>query len=65
MHNLPQIEYLIKPDGTIVERVINGDGISCVTKTAMIESELGQVEERELLPEYYEAQVYSEIEQQE
>jgi hypothetical protein len=53
MFNPPQIEYLIRPDGTIVERVIGGDGINCLTNTAIIEAELGAVIQRELLPEYH------------
>jgi hypothetical protein len=49
-----QIEYLIAPDGKITERVINGSGNDCLETTSAIESELGQVEQRELLPSYYE-----------
>lgn len=48
------IEYLIQPDGTIIERVINGEADSCLTATSAIEAELGVVEQRQLLPEYYE-----------
>jgi hypothetical protein len=51
-----QIEYLIAPDGKITERVINGSGGECLETTAAIESELGQVEHRELLPSYYESE---------
>ena len=48
-----KIEYLIAPDGKITERVINGIGTDCVETTAAIKGELGQVEERKLLPSYY------------
>lgn len=51
-----KIEYLIAPDGKITERVINGSGNDCLETTAAIESELGQVEQRKLLPEYYESE---------
>lgn len=54
MHLDRQIEYLLKPDGTIIERVINGSDSSCMSATSTIEAELGAVIDRELLPEYYE-----------
>ncbi|AFY73406.1 Protein of unknown function (DUF2997) [Synechococcus sp. PCC 7502] len=49
-----KIEYLIAPDGKITERVINGSGSDCIESSAAIELELGQVQQRELLPEYFE-----------
>jgi len=51
-----QIEYLIASDGKITERVINGSGNQCLETTAAIELELGTVEQRELLPSYYETE---------
>jgi hypothetical protein len=48
-----QIEYLIAPNGKITERVINGSGSDCLD-TVAIALELGEIEERRLLPEYYE-----------
>jgi hypothetical protein len=54
MNENRQIEYLIKPDGTIIERVINGSDQSCLSLTSAIETALGEVLDRELQPEYYE-----------
>jgi len=50
-----KIEYLIAPDGKVTEKVLNASGDECLKNTAAIELELGQVEKRELLPEYYES----------
>ncbi len=49
-----RIEFLIKPDGTITEKVLEGAGNACIVDTALVESALGEVVSRELLPEYYE-----------
>jgi hypothetical protein len=49
-----RIEFLIKPDGTIVEKVLEGSGNACLVDTAPVESALGEVVSREMLPEYYE-----------
>jgi len=49
-----RIEFLIKPDGTIIEQVHEGVGNSCIVDTAPVESALGEVISREMLPEYYE-----------
>lgn len=49
-----KIEYLIAPDGKVTEKIINGSGSDCLENTVAIESELGQIEKREFLPEYYE-----------
>ena len=54
MSQYQRIEYLIGKDGKIVERVIDISGHECVAITAEIESSLGKVETRELLPNYYE-----------
>jgi hypothetical protein len=48
-----RIEYLIGKDGKIVERAIDMSGIECTALTSVIESDLGKVEARELLPSYY------------
>ncbi|PZO35546.1 MAG: hypothetical protein DCF19_23655 [Pseudanabaena frigida] len=55
MSQYQRIEYLIGKDGKIVERAIDISGSECVAITAEIESNLGKVEARELLPNYYEA----------
>lgn len=55
MSEYQKIEYLIGKDGKVTERVIGGAGVECVTNTSNIESALGEVANRELLPEYYEA----------
>ncbi len=49
-----RIEFLIKPDGTVIEKVYDGSGSACVADTALVEAALGEVVSRELLPEYYE-----------
>jgi len=54
MSQYQRIEYLIGKDGKIVERAIDISGSECVAITAEIESNLGKVETRELLPNYYE-----------
>ena len=41
-------------NGKIVERAIDISGSECVAITAEIESNLGKVETRQLLPNYYE-----------
>ena len=54
MSQYQRIEYLIGKDGKIVERAIDISGHECVAITAEIESNLGKVETRELLANYYE-----------
>lgn len=54
MSQYQRIEYLIGKDGKIVERAIDISGSECVAITAAIETNLGKVEARELLPNYYE-----------
>lgn len=53
MTEYQRIEYRIGKDGKITETVLNASGTSCTQTTAAIEQTLGQVEARELLPEYY------------
>jgi|LakMenEpi03Aug12_release.lakeMendotaPanAssembly.Ray.scaffolds.fasta_scaffold153137_2 hypothetical protein len=53
MSQYQRIEYLIGKDGKIVERAIDMSGIECTALTSVIESDLGKVEARELLPSYY------------
>jgi hypothetical protein len=55
MSQYQRVEYLIGKDGKVVERVIDISGSECVAITAEIESNLGKVETRELLPNYYES----------
>ena len=54
MSQYQRIEYLIGKDGKVVERAIDISGGECVAITAEIESNLGKVESRELLSNYYE-----------
>ena len=54
MSQYQRVEYLIGKDGKIVERAIDISGCECIAITAEIESNLGKVETRELLPNYYE-----------
>lgn len=57
MSEYQKIEYLIGKDGKITEKVIGGSGETCVSTTSGVEAALGSVENRELLPEYYEDSV--------
>ena len=50
-----QIEYVIKPDGTVEERVSGIDGPDCEKVTEAIEKALGEVVEREHTSDYYES----------
>lgn len=54
MAEYQRIEYRIGKDGKIVETVIGASGSSCTQATSDLEQALGQVDTRELLPEYYE-----------
>jgi hypothetical protein len=58
MAQYQRIEYLIGKDGKITERVLGGSGAECVAATSGIEASLGQVQQRDLLPEYYETSDY-------
>jgi Protein of unknown function (DUF2997) len=53
MAEYQKIEYRIGKDGKIVETVINGSGTNCMNATSDIEQALGEIESRELLPQYY------------
>lgn len=53
MSQYQRIEYLIGKDGKIVERAIDISGSECIAITAEIEANLGKVETRELLSNYY------------
>lgn len=54
MAEYQRIEYKIGKDGKITEKVIDASGNSCLQPTQALEEALGEVESRELLPEYYE-----------
>jgi len=54
MATYQKIEYLIAKDGKITEKVIGAIADDCISLTATIETSLGQITNRELLPEYYE-----------
>ncbi|NET58745.1 MAG: DUF2997 domain-containing protein [Symploca sp. SIO2E6] len=54
MAEYQKIEYRIGKDGKITETVINGSGAGCTNTTSEIEKALGEIDDRELLPEYYE-----------
>jgi hypothetical protein len=48
-----EIEFVIKPDGSVEERVIGVSGPDCEKITASIEDALGDVTKRERLPTFY------------
>ncbi|HBB35819.1 MAG TPA: hypothetical protein DDZ80_08455 [Cyanobacteria bacterium UBA8803] len=56
MAEYQKIEYRIGKDGKITETVIGATGASCMETTKGLEQALGAVEDRELLPEYYEGE---------
>lgn len=56
MAEYQQVEYRIGKDGKITEKVLNATGTTCTLTTAGLEQALGEVEGRELLPEYYEGE---------
>jgi hypothetical protein len=56
MAEYQKVEYRIGKDGKITETVINASGASCTQTTAPLEDALGKVEDRELLPEYYQGE---------
>ncbi len=52
MAEYQKIEYRIGKDGKLTETVLNGKGESCILATEALERSLGQLESRELLPEF-------------
>ncbi|MEN9202891.1 MAG: DUF2997 domain-containing protein [Thermostichus sp. DG_1_6_bins_120] len=53
MSEYVKVEYQIDKNGQITETVLNGSGSNCTLATAELESALGSVQKRELLPEYH------------
>jgi hypothetical protein len=51
-----EIEFVIKPDGTVEERVVGVNGPECEQITASIEDALGEVTKRERTADYYDKQ---------
>lgn len=47
------LEFLIYPDGRVVERVTGISGTSCAEITAAIEAQIGQVIAQQPTSEYY------------
>lgn len=48
-----QIEFTIRPDGTVEEKVTGVGGPACEDVTRSIEQALGEVRDREHTAEYY------------
>jgi hypothetical protein len=48
-----QIEFVIKPDGTVTEQVSGAQGANCEELTRLIEERLGEVTKREHTPEFW------------
>jgi hypothetical protein len=48
-----EIEFVIKSDGSVEERVTGISGADCEAITASIEAALGEVTKRERTPDYY------------
>jgi hypothetical protein len=53
MSERQEIEFIVKPDGTVEERVRGVSGPDCEKLTAAIEQALGEVERRERTTEYF------------
>ncbi|MEN9225734.1 MAG: DUF2997 domain-containing protein [Thermostichus sp. HHBFW_bins_43] len=53
MSEYVKVEYRIDKNGQITETVLNGSGPSCTLTTTELESALGTVQKRELLPEFH------------
>lgn len=58
-----QIEFLIRPDGTVEERVSGVSGPDCERITEAIEQALGEVTRRDQSPEYYNPQAQGQDEE--
>jgi hypothetical protein len=52
-----QIEFIIKPDGTVTEQVSGVEGPRCEDITRMIEERLGEVTKRDHKPEFWQQSV--------
>jgi hypothetical protein len=52
MAEYQKIEFLIGQDGKVTEKVLNGSGETCTLATVNLEASLGEIESRDLLPEY-------------
>jgi hypothetical protein len=48
-----KLEISIKPDGSIVEKVIAGAGSDCAKVTEELNQAIGDTESQEFLPEYF------------
>lgn len=48
-----KLEISIKPDGSIVEKVIAGAGSDCAKVTEDLNQAIGNTQSQELLPEYF------------
>ncbi len=53
MSKRQEIEIVIKPDGTVEEKVTGVAGAACEKATEAIERALGDVVKREHTPDYY------------
>jgi hypothetical protein len=48
-----KLEIIIKPDGSIIEKVIAGSGSDCAKVTEDLNQAIGNTESQEFLPEYF------------
>ncbi len=48
-----KLEISIKPDGSIVEKVIAGSGSDCQKVTEKLNEAIGNTKSQEFLPEYF------------
>ncbi len=64
MATYQRTEYRIQPDGSVTIAVLNGEGESCLRATQTPETALGEVQTRQILPEFYrdpDAEVVTEV----
>ncbi len=57
---MTEVKVTIKPDGTVIYEVEGSSGPSCVELTDFID-QMGDLENRELKPEYYESEEHINI----
>jgi hypothetical protein len=62
--NMQELEITIDKEGQVQVRVREGHGPECLTTTKNIENALGEVQNRDLLSEYYEQPVTQSAQEQ-
>jgi len=58
---MPEINVEILPNGEVKISVSGAKGSQCTDMTRFLEEALGEVQEREFTPEYYEGEVKDDV----